>query len=123
MMKKVEERGPRTVAAQPHGPAAAVTRRAADKLRAGHLWVYRSDVESLVPPMGATEIAPGALVTVMDGRGIPMATGLYSTASQIALRVVSPETALSRSAYLDQLRERVQAALDLRDSLAPEAPE
>jgi 23S rRNA (cytosine1962-C5)-methyltransferase len=118
-----EPRALRTVAAQPHGPAATITRRAADRIRAGHLWVYRSDVESLVPPVGATEIEPGALVTVMDSRSIPLGTALYSAASQITLRLVSPEAALSRSAYLAQLRERVTAALALRDELAPQSPE
>ena len=29
------------------GPGARVNRRAADRLRAGHLWVYASDIESL----------------------------------------------------------------------------
>jgi 23S rRNA (cytosine1962-C5)-methyltransferase len=123
MARIVEERGPRVVAAQAHGPAAAVTRRAADRLRAGHLWVYRSDVESLVPPIGVTEIEGGALVTVMDSRGIPLGTGLYSAASQISVRMVSPETALSRAAYLEQVRERLFAALALRDELAPETAE
>jgi 23S rRNA (cytosine1962-C5)-methyltransferase len=123
MFRKVEERGPRVVAAEPYGPAAAVTRRAADRLRAGHLWVYRSDVESLVPPVGATEIAGGALITVMDSRGIPLGTGLYSAASQIAVRMVSAETALSRATYLEQVRERVVAALALRDEIAPESME
>jgi 23S rRNA (cytosine1962-C5)-methyltransferase len=123
MPKKVEDRAPRVVAAQPHGPAAAITRRAADRLRAGHLWVYRSDIESLVPPIGATDLQPGALITVMDSRGIPLGTGLYSAASQIAVRVVSNEVALPRSAYLDQLRERVLAALALRDEVAPESME
>jgi 23S rRNA (cytosine1962-C5)-methyltransferase len=111
------------IAAAPHGPAAGVTRRAADRLRAGHLWVYRSDVESLVPPVGATEIAGGALVTVMDSRGIPLGTGLYSAASQIAVRMVSAEIALGRGAYLEQVRERVVAALALRDEVAPESME
>jgi 23S rRNA (cytosine1962-C5)-methyltransferase len=111
------------VAAQSHGPAAGVTRRAADRLRAGHLWVYRSDVESLVPPVGATEIAGGALVTVMDSRGIPLGTGLYSAASQIAVRMVSAEVALARRVYLEQVWERVVAALALRDEVAPESME
>lgn len=118
---QIEPRAPRTVAAQPHGPAAIVTRRAADRLRAGHLWVYRSDVEALVPPTGTTEIAPGALTTVTDSRGIPLGTALYSAASQITLRLVSPEAALSRSAYLAQLEARVMAALSLRDELAPQS--
>src|SRR5258707_1080944 len=123
MFKRVEERGPRVVAAQPFGPAAGVTRRAADRLRAGHLLGYRSDVESLVPRIGATEIDGGALVTVMDSRGIPLGTGLYSSASQIAVRMVSAEASLSRGAYLEQVRERVVVALDLREEVAPVSAE
>jgi 23S rRNA (cytosine1962-C5)-methyltransferase len=123
MVRKQEDRGPRVVAGQSHGPAAAITRRAADRLRAGHLWVYRSDIESLVPPVGATEVAAGALVTVMDSRGIPMGTGLYSAASQIAVRMVAGEAAVTRAAYLEQMRERVAAALTLRDEVAPESME
>lgn len=119
MPKPLETRAPRTVAAQPHGPAATITRRAVDRLRAGHLWVYRSDIESLIPPMGAAEIAPGTLTTVTDSRGIPLGTALYSAASQITLRLVSPETALTRDTYLAQLGERVNAALTLREEQAP----
>lgn len=118
-----ESRPLKNVAPQPHGPAATITRRAADRLRAGHLWVYRSDVESLIPPLGATGIAPGALVTILDSRGIPLGTALYSAASQITLRLVSSEAALSRPAYLEQLQERVAAALTLREQLTPESPE
>jgi 23S rRNA (cytosine1962-C5)-methyltransferase len=123
MVRRVEEREPRVMAAQAFGPAAGVTRRAADRLRAGHLWVYRSDVESLVPAVGETGIAGGALITVMDSRGIPLGTGLYSAASQIAVRIVSAETALSRVAYLAEVRTRVGAALDLRKDVAPESAE
>ncbi|MDW5265760.1 MULTISPECIES: class I SAM-dependent rRNA methyltransferase [Acidobacteriaceae] len=118
-----ESRPLKTVAPQPYGPAATITRRAADRLRAGHLWVYRSDIESLIPPLGATGIAPGALVTITDSRGIPLGTALYSAASQITLRLISSEAALSRPAYLEQLQERVAAALTLREQLAPESPE
>ena len=122
-MKRVLERELRVVAGQAHGPAVVITRRAADRLRAGHLWVYRSDVESLVPALGASEITAGALVTVVDSRGIPLGSALYSSASQIALRVVSSEAALPRDQYVEQVRERVGAALALRDDLAPESME
>ena len=108
---------------QPHGPAAIVSRRAADRLRAGHLWVYASDVEQLIPPLGAATILPGALVTVLDSRNIPLGTALFSDSSQIALRLVSPQPAFTRAAYLDDVRTRVAAALDLRDRLAPTTPE
>src|SRR5271168_4105544 len=73
------------------GASAQVTRRAAERLRAGHLWVYRSDIERLIPASGTSEIAPGALVTVLDGRGSALGTALYSSASQICLRLVSEQ--------------------------------
>jgi 23S rRNA (cytosine1962-C5)-methyltransferase len=111
------------VAAEAFGPAAGVTRRASDRLRAGHLWVYRSDVETLVPPVGAEEVAGGSLVTVMDGRGIPLGTGLYSSASQIAVRMVSAEVGLTREAYLELVSDRALAALALRDEVAPRSAE
>jgi 23S rRNA (cytosine1962-C5)-methyltransferase len=123
MLKTVQVQGLRVAVAQPFGPAAAVTRRAADRLRAGHLWVYRSDVESLIPAVGETDIAGGSLVTVVDSRGIPLGTGLFSAASQIAVRVVSGEAGLSRDAYLEQMRERVLGALALRDEVAPASAE
>jgi 23S rRNA (cytosine1962-C5)-methyltransferase len=81
--------------------------------------VYRSDAEALIPREGEAEIAAGALVTVVDGRGIPLGTGLYSAASQIAVRMVSGEAALTRQAYLEQTRGRIAAALSLREELSP----
>ncbi|RSL17179.1 SAM-dependent methyltransferase [Edaphobacter aggregans] len=121
MLKEVQNRGPKVVAGQPHGPAAIITRRAGDRLRAGHLWVYSSDVTSLIPHSDSSEIAPGALVTVADSRGIPLGAALYSSASQIMLRMVSAQAALTRTAYLEQLRERAIAALALREALAAQS--
>jgi 23S rRNA (cytosine1962-C5)-methyltransferase len=123
MLKRVEERGPRVTAAQSFGPAVGVTRRAADRVRAGHLWVYRSDVETLVPGLETDDVPGGGLVTVTDGRGIPLGTGIYSAASQIAVRMVSEEVGLSREGYLALVRERVSAALALRDEVAPVSAE
>jgi 23S rRNA (cytosine1962-C5)-methyltransferase len=91
-----------------------ITRRAADKIRAGHLWVYRTDLESQ-----ANTLDPGALVTLVDSREIPLGTALYSTASTIAARLVSRAPALTRAQYLAELRTRVDAALQLRRELAP----
>jgi 23S rRNA (cytosine1962-C5)-methyltransferase len=59
----------------------------------------------------------------MDSRGIPLGTGLYSAASQIAVRMVSTKAALTRGAYIEELRERVLAALALREDVAPESVE
>jgi 23S rRNA (cytosine1962-C5)-methyltransferase len=119
MARELKERQPRIVAGQAHGPAVSITRRAAERLRAGHLWVYRSDAETLVPRENEAEIAPGALVTVVDNRGIPLGSGLYSSASQIIVRMVSAEAGLTRTAYLEDVRERLNAALALRAELAP----
>jgi 23S rRNA (cytosine1962-C5)-methyltransferase len=91
-----------------------ITRRASDRLRAGHLWVYRSDIEQ-----PDDTLAPGTLVTVVDNREIPLGTALYSTTSQIAARLISRTPKLERKQYLDELRQRIVAALSLRRELAP----
>ena len=100
-----------------HGPAAVISRRASDRLRAGYLWVYRSDVTQLVPALGTDTPPPGALLTVLDNRGIPMGTALYSSASQITLRMINRTPSLTRAEYLNNLRDRVQQALSMRRSL------
>jgi 23S rRNA (cytosine1962-C5)-methyltransferase len=99
---------------------AVVTRRAADRVRAGHLWIYRSDVERLEAGEGEAEIAGGALVTVVDGRGIALGTALYSDASEICLRVVSRKPGVERAEYLADVRERLEAAIGLRKLVAAE---
>ena len=92
-----------------------ISRRAADRLRAGHLWVYRTDLE----PAQSGEPEPGSLVTLTDSRNIPLGTAMYSSASQIAARLVSRTPALNRTQYLADLRTRIDAAIGLRRSLAP----
>jgi len=99
---------------------ARISRRAAQRLLAGHLWVYRSDVERLMAGAGE-QVAGGALVSVLDGRGEPLGTALYSDASEIALRVVSRQAGLSRAEYLEEVRDRVRAAVRLRKRVAAEA--
>jgi 23S rRNA (cytosine1962-C5)-methyltransferase len=83
--------------------------------------VYRSDVDEVYPAAGEAGVAAGAIVSVLDGRGFPLGSAIYSDASQIALRVVSDKTALTRAEYLADVKERVAAAIALRRELAPEA--
>jgi len=123
MAKGLEQRAIRVSGGQGVGAAARVTRRAADRLRAGHLWVYRSDVEELIAAAGETSVVGGSLVTVLDGRGGALGTALYSAASEISLRVVSETAGLDRAGYLELVRERVGSALALRAALAPESGE
>jgi len=92
-----------------HGIGARVSRRAADRLRAGHVWVYASDVESL--EVGGGD-AP-ALLPVADSRGLLLGTALYSPASQIALRIVSRE-AIGETEWLELLGKRLEKAIGRR---------
>jgi 23S rRNA (cytosine1962-C5)-methyltransferase len=96
-------------------PGACVNRRAADRLRAGYLWVYASDIESIELPEGE----PPALLPVADSRGLLLGTALYSPASQIALRLVSRE-AVDEAAWLHLLETRLRAAIERRRPLLDE---
>jgi 23S rRNA (cytosine1962-C5)-methyltransferase len=94
---------------------ARINRRAADRLRAGHLWVYASDIESVALPAGE----PPALLPVADSRGLLLGTALYSPSSQIALRMVS-HSDLDEAAWLDLLESRLRAAIRRRRPLLDE---
>ncbi len=98
----------------------AVSRRAADRLRAGHLWVYRTE---LLPVAAGAEPAAGAVVTVVDGRRLALGAGIYSSASEIAVRMVSERPGLGRPELLELVRGRVAEAIWLREELAPWAAE
>jgi 23S rRNA (cytosine1962-C5)-methyltransferase len=91
---------------------ARINRRAADRLRSGHLWVYASDIESIELE---NETAP-ALLPVADNRGLLLGTALYSPVSQISLRMVSRE-AVSEEQWLGLLASRLRAAIGRRRPL------
>ena len=96
-------------------PGALINRRAADRLRAGHLWVYASDIESIeVPDAGSGN--PPALLPVADSRGILLGTALYNPSSQIVLRLISRE-AIDEAAWLKLLASRLRQAISRRKPL------
>ncbi len=97
-------------APDPAAWGARICRRAADRLRAGHLWVYASELEPQILPAG--ESVP-ALVQVADARGILLGTALYSPTSQIALRMVARE-AIDEAAWLKLLAARLERAIARR---------
>jgi 23S rRNA (cytosine1962-C5)-methyltransferase len=102
---------PAKVEAPPKNPVlhgAVITRRATDRLRAGHLWVYASDIQEIVPPEPEE-----SLLSVADNRGIFLGTALYSPSSKIALRLVSRD-ALDHAAWLKLLEARLRAAIARR---------
>src|SRR5271170_2020209 len=88
------------------GPAAVISRRAADRIRTGHVWVYQSDVEQIIGD-------PSGLLPVADHRGTLLGTALYSPTSQIALRLISSDP-LSHEQWLDLLRARLESAIRMR---------
>jgi 23S rRNA (cytosine1962-C5)-methyltransferase len=92
-------------------PAITVNRRGAARLRAGHLWVYRPD---LAPPADAPV---GTLVHVRDEHGRRLGSALYSSASQIAIRLLSSEE-ITEAQLSSLLRERVASAVQLRRQIA-----
>lgn len=59
-----------------------VTKRGADRVRRGHLWIYRSDLVD-------ADAEGGSVVVVKDERGNLIGQALYSAASQIALRFLT----------------------------------
>jgi 23S rRNA (cytosine1962-C5)-methyltransferase len=87
-------------------PKVKVSPRGAARLKSGHVWVYRSDV------LSADGIPPGALVSVTEQRGKPLGTALYSSSSQIAIRLISREPV---SDFLPLLRQRIADALAYRE--------
>ncbi len=95
-------------------PVARISRRAANRVWAGHPWVYQSDVEDLVAEPGKEGIAPGSLIRVMDERGAPLGTAMYSDASLISLRMVSLELIGQRSEFLELVRHRLRRAVQMR---------
>ncbi len=88
-------------------PVITVNQRGAARLRGGHVWVYRSD---LAPSVDAPA---GALVQVRDERGKRLGSALYSSASQIAIRLVSGEE-IAEEALPDLLRSRIAGAIGFR---------
>jgi 23S rRNA (cytosine1962-C5)-methyltransferase len=99
----------------PQAPGARINRRAADRLRSGHLWVYVSDIESVELPEGD----PPSLLPVADSRGLLLGTALYSPTSQIALRLIS-RSSLDEAAWLTLLETRLRAAIQRRKPLLDE---
>src|ERR1700680_3102160 len=95
-----------------HGlPVVKVSRRGANRLREGHVWVYRSDI------VAADGVAPGALVGVADEREKFLGTALYSSASQIAIRMISHDMVKD---FDSLLRRRIEEAIAYRQRLVHE---
>jgi 23S rRNA (cytosine1962-C5)-methyltransferase len=98
---------------QPNEPQAILTVRGVERVRSGHLWIYRSDIAEV------TGADSGDLVTVRDRRGNFLAWAHYGAESEISLRLISSQQtkpdrdfwhARLRSAY--EWRAQVVAGTD-----------
>ena len=85
----------------------------ADRIVAGHPWVYHSSVLRLTHP--ATD---GDLVQVKDHRQRLLGVGFYNSKSRINVRVLSPERVEINQAFFD---ERIRAAWAVRQRHMPGA--
>ena len=86
-------------------PAIVINDRGVARLKSGHVWVYRSDIVS------ADGVPPGGLGVLHDQRGRTLGTALYSSASQIAVRLLTRKPVDDLPALL---RERIRHAIDYR---------
>jgi 23S rRNA (cytosine1962-C5)-methyltransferase len=96
------------VSAKHAEPSIKLSARGVSRLQARHPWVYRSDI------VGADDIPPGALVRVHDQRGKFLGTALYSSSSQIAIRMISHGSVADLPALV---AERIRAAIAYRKDL------
>ncbi len=92
-------------------PRVRVSPRGATRLKSGHVWVYRSDI------LSADGVQPGSLVAVTDQRGKSLGSALYSSTSQIAIRLISPDPVADLPALL---RQRIESAINYRETLVRE---
>jgi 23S rRNA (cytosine1962-C5)-methyltransferase len=87
-------------------PKVTISRRGADRLQGGHLWIYRGDVEKAPSALEA-----GDVVALVDGRGRFLAKAFWSARSKIALRIVTRDEEPVDEAFF---AARLSAAIDLR---------
>jgi len=90
-------------------PTAVVSRRGIDRLKAGHPWIYRSDVIS-------SDAEPGDVVRVVSERDRPLGVAFWSSLSQISIRMLDDDVAAAADERAF-FRSRLQAAIAYRASL------
>jgi len=83
-----------------------ISPRGVERLRSGHLWVYRSDIRS-------ARAEPGAVVRLVDERGNFVGRAFYSDKSQISIRLLTREDVPVDRAFLAARIRRAAAYRDL----------
>jgi 23S rRNA (cytosine1962-C5)-methyltransferase len=85
-----------------------VNERAAKRLRDGHMWVYASDV------LNDAGAKPGAMVHVIGPKDKILGSAIYSSSSQIKLRMLGREALRAEEELLQLVRQRLAEAVDYR---------
>ena len=89
-----------------------ISQRGGERILSGHLWVYRTDV------LDAAGAEPGSVVRVQDRRKRYLGQALYSSKSQIALRLLTRDRRPIDRAFL---AERIAEAARYRETVASNA--
>jgi 23S rRNA (cytosine1962-C5)-methyltransferase len=89
-------------------PKVIINDRSAARLRAGHAWVYASDV------MNDGTALPGALVHVVNTKGRLQGSAVFSSSSQIKLRMISDHAIDSEAELRELLAARLHEAVSYR---------
>jgi len=92
-----------------------VNDRAAKRLRQGHVWVYASDV------LNDAGTLAGALVHVIGPRDKALGSAIYSSSSQIKLRLLGSSLLRSEDELLELVRQRLAAAIAYRRELVSDS--
>jgi 23S rRNA (cytosine1962-C5)-methyltransferase len=95
----------RAASAKHAEPSVKLSTRGVARLQSRHPWVYRSDV------VEEKDVPAGAVVRVLDSRGKFLGTALYSSSSQIAIRMISHGSVPDLPALV---AERIRAAIAYR---------
>jgi 23S rRNA (cytosine1962-C5)-methyltransferase len=99
----------------PAVPQIRINERAAARLRSGHVWVFASDVVDT----GIAE--PGALVHVLGPKDRPLGSAIYSSSSQIRLRLLGRELLHGEDDLMQLIRKRVEEARQFREQVVRES--
>ncbi len=94
-------------------PTVVLKAGAADRVVAGHPWIYAGSLLRLTAP-----VADGALVQIKDHRKRFLGVGFYNSRSKIHVRVLDPARVTADVAYFT---DRIRAALALRQKHLPGA--
>ncbi len=85
-----------------------VTKRGADRIRRGHLWIYRSNV------VDVSDVAGGSIAGVQDEHRNFIGQAFYSDSSQIALRFLTQtRDSIDREWWRRRIRETASRRRDI----------